>query len=247
MRLASRTVRGSLVAVVAVAAVLAVLVVLALTGVVWPNRVFAARYDVRGLDVSRYQGAIDWPRLAEEDLDFVWIKATEGSTQVDADFTVNWAGAERAGLLRGAYHFLSFETSGAAQARHFIDIVPAVPGMLPPVVDVEPYGRFKDHLPSAARVREILDPLLDALQAHYGVPPILYVTGTSYQQYVEGAYPDDPIWFRSVITPARVPGGRRWTLWQYSDRDHLAGLGPLVDRDVFRGTRSELEALTLPR
>ena len=79
---------------------------LAWTGVLHPNNPSSERYPVRGVDVSRYQGDIDWPVLAGQGIDFAFIKATEGSTLVDPRFAANLDGATAAGLRVGAYHFL---------------------------------------------------------------------------------------------------------------------------------------------
>lgn len=210
----------------------ATLVVLALvgaalvyTGVVMPTRLFAAKYDVRGIDISHHNGTVDWDRVAEQDVDFAWLKATEGSAHTDPRFSANWSGARAAGLPTGAYHFMSFESPGADQAQNMIATVPRVAGELAPVVDLEPYGRFKGNLPPAAEVRAILDPLLDALEDHYGVAPVIYTTPTAYRAFLVDRYPDNPIWFRSVAWPPRVPDGRDWTIWQYSSRDRLDGVG----------------------
>ncbi|MEI7055579.1 GH25 family lysozyme [Nocardioides sp. CCNWLW239] len=208
-----------------VAAAIVVLVLLVYTGVLMPTRLFAARYDVRGIDVSHHNGTVDWAQVAEQDIDFAWLKATEGSAHVDTRFAANWAGAREAGIATGAYHFMSFESPGADQARNMIAHVPRVAGTLAPVVDLEPYGSFKGNLPPATEVRAILDPLLDALEDHYGIAPIIYTTPTAYRAFLVDRYPDNPIWFRSVAWPPRVPDGRSWTIWQYSSRDRLDGVG----------------------
>nr|WP_241248385.1 GH25 family lysozyme [Nocardioides sp. KC13] len=186
---------------------------------------FAAKYDVRGIDVSHHNGTIDWPRVAEQDIDFAWIKATEGSSHVDSRFAANWAQAQRAGIPTGAYHFMSFESPGSDQAHNMIATVPRVAGTLAPVVDLEPYGSFMGDLPPAAEVRAILDPLLSTLEAHYGIAPVIYTTPSAYRAYLVDLYPDNPIWFRSVAWPPRIPDGRDWTVWQYSNRDRLDGVG----------------------
>jgi lysozyme len=86
------------------------------------------------------RGEIDWETLASQGIDFAWIKATEGSSHVDPRFPENWARANETGLLVGAYHFMSFESSGTAQAEHLAGQIPATPGTLPPVIDLELYG-----------------------------------------------------------------------------------------------------------
>ncbi|MDN5822551.1 MAG: methionine adenosyltransferase domain-containing protein, partial [Brachybacterium sp.] len=101
----------------------AVLAMLVWTGVIWPGRIFASGHEVRGVDVSSYQGEIDWPTLAGNDLDFAYLKATEGSSYVDERFVENWEHARSTDLLVGAYHFVSFESPGRSQAQHVIDTV----------------------------------------------------------------------------------------------------------------------------
>ncbi|GAB4086852.1 GH25 family lysozyme [Myceligenerans cantabricum] len=224
------------------------LAALTVRGVVWPNRLFAAGYDVRGIDVSHHNGTVDWPQVAGQDVDFAYLKATEGSGHVDERFAENWAGARDAGLMVGAYHFMSFESPGESQAENLAETVPAEPGMLPPVVDLEPYGEYVGALPSAADVRAILDPLLAGIEETYGQPAIIYVTSQAYDAYLAGSYPDNPVWIRSVAVPPRLSDGRDWTIWQYSNRDRLDGVGtdagaePYVDMNVVDGALEELVA-----
>jgi lysozyme len=211
-------------------------------GVLWPTRPAAARYPVRGVDVSAFQGTIDWPVLAGSDLDFAYVKATEGSSFVDQEFTHNWVGAADAGLLVGAYHFLSFE------AAHVIDTVPA-DGDLPVAIDVEYYGEYVENPPSADEVHAILDPLIERITERYGIPPVLYATPEAYDAYLEGAYPQCPIWIRSVWGRPQLEDGRDWAFWQYSFRDRRGGYDgeePFVDMNVFSGSASELAGLIGP-
>ena len=69
------------------------------------NPIFARRYEIHGVDVSHYQGTIDWETLSQQGLDFAVIKATEGSTHIDSRFDENWNAAEQTHLYLGAYHF----------------------------------------------------------------------------------------------------------------------------------------------
>lgn len=226
----------------------AVLGLLVANGIVWPNRILAARYDVRGVDVAHYQGAIDWDVLAAQDLDFAWIKATEGSSHTDERFAENWADATETDLLVGAYHFMSFESPGADQAAHLASEVPATAGTLPPVIDLEFYGGFHEDRPTADEAHAILDPLVAGIEEHYGAAPIVYATEDAYDLYLAGRYPDLPVWIRSVAWAPRLSDGRDWTVWQYSNRDRLRGydgVEPYIDMNVFVGDRAELEALTL--
>jgi len=240
--------RALLIAGAAVVVVLAVLAALVWSGVLWPNRVTAAKFAVRGVDVSAYQGEIDWPTLASQDIDFAFVKATEGSSHEDERFAANWEGARGTDLLVGAYHFLSFESPGADQAAHMIDVVPAESGTLPPVVDVEYYGEFASDPPTVTELRGILDPLLDALEEHYGVPPILYTTQQIRADYLGARYDRYPLWIRSVVSSPDPPK-RDWEFWQYSDHDTLPGYAgdeQHIDMNVFDGTLDDLRALTQP-
>jgi lysozyme len=244
----SRRGRAAVASSVVILVALAGLAVLVFEGVIWPGRLLAAPYEVRGVDVSSYQGEIDWPVLADEDIEFAYIKATEGSSSVDERFDRNWRAASETSLLVGAYHFLSFESSGAAQAAHVIEMVPDE-GTLPIAVDVEYYGRFFDDPPTPQEVDAILAPLLAALEAHYGVPPVLYATPAAYERYIAGSYERNPIWIRSVVTPPRLEGDRAWTIWQYSHRDRLRGYDGeerFIDMNAFPGTRDELAELARP-
>ena len=123
------------------------------------------------MDVSSYQGEVDWPVLAEQGVDFAFIKATEGSLLQDRRFAaqLGWSGGGRS--AGGSYHFLSYDSPGETQADNFIAAVPVTEGALPPVVDIEFYGEYLDTPPEKERVRAILDPLLERLEAHYGVKP----------------------------------------------------------------------------
>lgn len=216
------------------------------TGVLWPNRFFAAGYSVRGVDVSVYQGDIDWDTLADQDIDFAFIKATEGSGSQDSRFAENWQAARQTDLLVGAYHFLSFDSSGSTQADNIIATVPNETGALPVVVDVECYADYCATMPTKQQVRDILDPLLADLEAHYGAPPIIYATSDYYDSYLRDGYGENPIWIRSVFTPPTLPDGRAWDLWQYSNREKLPGYEgdeDYIDLNVFRGTLDELKSL----
>lgn len=225
------------------AALLLALGALTWAGVFRPNQLAANRYPVRGVDVSEYQGNIDWKKLSAG-LDFAFVKATEGSGHQDPTFDANFRGAAEAGLVTGAYHFFSFESPGETQAENFLRTVGSLSGRLPPVVDVELYGRFKQQPPNLEDVRARLDPLLGLLEARYGTKPILYATGAAWSMYLKDAYAGYPLWIREVYLIPRMP----FLFWQYSDRGRLEGYdGPeeFIDLNVFGGSAEALAALAL--
>ncbi len=232
------------------AAVLAVLLLLGaiLNSLVWRgyiilNSLSASRYPVRGIDVSHYQGDIDWQTLAAEDISFAFIKATEGSTYVDGRFAYNYAEAQKTELSVGAYHFFSFDSTGEGQAENFIKTVAPHDGMLPPVVDFEFYGTKNLNPPPKESVTPELQKLLSALEAHYGMKPIIYACEDTYELYLAGGYEDYDIWIRNVITSPTLSDGRAWTFWQYTNRERLDGYSgedeKFIDMNVFCGTEDD--------
>ena len=204
-----------------------------------------SRYPVRGVDVSAYQGDIDWQALARQGVSFAFIKATEGSGSQDPNFQQNWQQARQSGLRAGAYHFFSFDSGGETQAENFIRTVEPFDGMLPPVVDVELYGDRKLYPPAREAVTEQLTLLLKRLEEHYGMRPVLYATGSAYGRYLAGEYEEYDIWIRNVYFTPSLKDGRDWTFWQYTDRGQLdgyAGEEPYIDLNVFNGTEEEFAA-----
>lgn len=212
----------------------------------FPQEAAPAAWKVFGVDVSAYQGQVDWSVLAGQGVEFAFIKATEGSGYADRYFEQNWLGAQRAGLLMGAYHFFSYDSPGETQADNFIKTVPVTAGALPPVVDIEFYGDKLRNPPDREEVKEILDPLLARLEEHYGQKPILYVTYRSYRLYIKGEYEEYPLW---VSRPLLAPIDKDWSFWQYSHSARLEGYAgdeERIDLNVFRGNREELEGMTVP-
>lgn len=203
-------------------------------GVLSFNRAAADSYPVHGVDVSHYQGDIDFGILAEQDIRFAFIKATEGSGFVDSRLAENLAAVRKSPLRFGCYHFFSYDSPGRTQAANFIDNVPVVAGMLPPVIDVEFYGDYYRSPAPAEQVLPQLRDMVDALREHYGVSPILYCTGRAHRLYIDGNFDDCDLWIRDVrFVPE--PG---WTFWQYTDRatlDGYSGKEPCIDVNVFCG------------
>ena len=208
-----------------------------------PQEAAPSQWEVFGVDVSSYQGEVDWAALAGQGVDFAFIKATEGSSLVDRRFAQNWDNARSAGVAVGAYHFFSYDSPGETQADNFIAQVPVVEGALPPVVDIEFYGDKLQNPPTRAEVKAILEPLLARLETHYGQKPILYVTYRSYSWFIRGDYLDYPLW---VTRPLLAPISKDWTFWQYSHSallDGYTGDEDRIDLNVFRGSLEELQEL----
>lgn len=214
-------------------------------GVIHFNNPSLKKYPVRGVDVSAYQGMIDWDVLSRQDsLQFAYIKATAGSDFEDGNFDRNWRDAGNTGLAVGAYHLIRFDSPGWAQADHFISVVPKEDGRLPPAVDVELYGEDRRNPPSKEAVDRILKAMLEKLEDYYGQKPVIYATQSAYRKYISGGYMEYPIWIRNVFSKPVLADGREWTFWQYSGRQVLKGYGgdqKFIDMNVFNGTKKEFE------
>lgn len=216
---------------------------LTLVKLIHPNELLVGKYEVRGVDVSSYQGKIDWQTLSSQDISFAYIKATEGSSWTDDRFEYNFSEARKAGLKAGAYHFFSFDSSGASQAEHFIDTVDVTSDALPPAIDLEFYGKYFDARPDMEKVLTELRAMADALEEHYGVRPVIYTTGKAFDLYIKGTeFEDHSIWTRQVYVP--FAKAEKWDFWQYSDTKKLGGYDgdeQYIDMNVFNGTKEDFE------
>ncbi len=229
-------------------ALAAVMFALVYSGVILLNNPSESDFPVRGVDVSAYQGDIDWKTLSAQNIDFAFIKATEGSSFVDSRFAYNFSEAQKCGLSVGAYHFFSYDSSGITQAENFIGTVAPFDGMLPPVIDLEFYGDKENDPPDRDAVTTELKAMLSALEEHYGLKPIIYATEKSYELYLSNDYNEYDIWIRNVITKPHLYDDRDFTFWQFTNRGRLDGYNgeeKYIDINVFRGTKDEF--LSYPR
>ena len=193
---------------------------------------------VHGVDVSRWQADIDWPKLRTQGANFAFIKATDGGDHLDPMFRKNWRAAHEAGLKRGAYHFFYWCRTAGEQADWFIRNVPRDPSALPPVIDVEYNGESscKRRL-SPEKIREKMQVFMDKLERHYGQRPIIYTAPDFYRDNLQGAFLDYPFWLRAVAEhPSKVYPGRKWIFWQYSGSGLSHGVEGKIDLNVFHGS-----------
>lgn len=218
------------------------LTILVYQGIILLNGLNIGSYPVRGVDVSSYQGNIDWSVLQEENIQFAFIKATEGSSYVDPKFSENYHNTLSSSLRIGYYHFFSFDSAGITQAENFIQNVPKTENMLPPVVDVEFYGDKEQNPPKSEDVVKELSIFIETLESYYDLKPIIYATDTSYNLYIKESFQEYDLWIRSVYTkPSEdIP----WTFWQYTNREKLDGyIGEetFIDMNVFSGSMETFE------
>lgn len=197
-------------------------------------------YSIRGVDVSHYQGDIDWKLIKKQNISFAFIKATEGVSYVDEKFDYNWKHANKAFIKRGAYHFFSFVSDPVDQAKHFIDTVPKSKNALPPVVDFETYGPYVNNPPSSDYLVPRLRTYIDIVEHKYKVQPIIYCNKYCYNKYIRGNF-DNPIWLANPSMPPRLPDNRQWSFLQYSFWGELEGYNGIkhIDLNVYYGTKKQ--------
>ncbi|TYC56291.1 lysozyme [Rhodobacterales bacterium] len=185
-------------------------------------------FPIRGIDVSHHQGEIDWGAVAQDDVAFAYIKASEGAGFRDGAFARNWAGAGTAGLARGAYHYFSLCKPGAVQAENFLTVLPRDASMLAPMVDLEMPEDCDPASPEDV-LHEISD-FTARVEQVSGKQVIFYAPESFYRTYLEGQGLNRRLWTRSIWrTPAYASD---WTLWQYHDRGTVKGISGNVDLNV---------------
>jgi lysozyme len=199
----------------------------------------SAEFAVHGVDVSKYQGEIDWQAVKSAGVSFAFIKATEGGDALDSKFYRNWTGAKAAGIPRGAYHFVYWCRPPHEETAFFKSVVPNEPDALPPVLDVEATPTSKTCKRTLYREEVLRDmrAMLEDMERHYGKKPIIYSSVDFYQSILHsGALSEYPIWVRSTkYHPTVRYGARKWTFWQYRSDGNVPGITGAVDQNAFHG------------
>ena len=196
---------------------------------------------VPGIDVSQYQGKIDWKAVKQSGKIFVYIKATDGINGVDPMFEENWNDSKSAGIIRGAYHFFYANEDAEAQATNFIKNVTGFSkGDLPPVLDLEITNNAEPQLIIQNSLR-----MLELLREKYNVTPVVYTNPTFGNRYLDARFERFPLWIAnySVNRPV-IPSAwqkRGFTFWQYSESGKVNGIFGNADLDLFNGTFEDFQ------
>lgn len=196
------------------------------------------RHKIQGIDVSKWNGDIDWQSVRSSGISFVFIKATEGKDRIDPKFMDYANGARMAGLATAPYHFYYFCSTPDEQADWFISNVPRTAIQLPPVLDAEwnPDSKTCKLRPDAATVRADLKRFMDRLEAYYHKRPIIYTSVDFHRDNLAGYFNDYHFWVRSVAAhPQKTYTDRRWAFWQYTSTGVVPGVKGETDINVFAG------------
>lgn len=199
---------------------------------------------VVGIDVSEYQGEIDWQILdAIENkypIQFVFIRATVGKDRVDKTFQENWLGAKKNKLLRGAYHYYRPNENSLEQAALFIKTVHLHKGDLPPVLDIERLAETQ----SMARLKVGLRRWLEAVETHYKVKPIIYTGEKYYDDFLKEEFSDYLFWIANYnFYRERIE--EDWLFWQFTEKGTVPGIRGNVDVNIYNGDLQQLQFITL--
>lgn len=208
----------------------------------------AAASPVYGLDVSAYQGSVNWSAVKSDGAQFAYVKATEGSYYTNPDFAQQYVGSYDVGLVRGAYAFaIPDYSSGTTQADYLASHGGAWSAdgqTLPAALDIEynPYGQECFNLSQSA-MRSWISAFLNEYHARTGRWAVIYSTTDWWRTCTgnwSGPSANDPLWIACYCSSAgTLPAGYPfYTFWQYADSGVFPG-----DQDVFNGTTARLVAL----
>ncbi len=198
---------------------------------------------VKGIDVSYYEGSIDWSAVAGDGVQFAFVRVSDGLAVIDPKFDAYWKGSRAAGIVHGAYQFFRPAQDPIAQADLLLQTMgPMQPGDLPPVIDVEVNGGL-----SSTKVAAAVKLWVDHVQAAIGRAPIIY-TGKYFWDDNVGAdsMGSLPLWhaqYTSAACPDISTTWTSWHFWQYTSTGTIAGIpGGGVDVNRWNGDRASLDA-----
>lgn len=199
---------------------------------------------VFGIDVSQYQGEINW-RIVDsiEDnfpLNFVFVRATAGKDKVDLQFKKNWAEAKENNFIRGAYHYYRPNENSKEQANNFIATVKLQKGDLPPVLDIEKLPKNQ----SLDSLKKGLHRWLEMVDAYYKVKPIIYTGEKYYHDFLKEEFSEYTFWianYNFFVEQIKED----WLFWQFTEKATIKGINGKVDVNIYNGTPKMLEYLTI--
>jgi lysozyme len=201
----------------------------------------ATGQTLRGVDVSHYDGTVNWTQVKAAGITFAFVKATESDDYVDPTFATNWSGMQAAGIVRGAYHFFDPSVSATTQAQYVMKAVGSLGAAdLPIVLDFEQLSGVSEATAVAGAVT-----FLESVTQTTGKKAILYMSS----DFLAGSYPalaPYTLWVANygASCPGMPSEWSTWTFWQSSDSGSVNGISDAVDLDSFNGSLAALTALT---
>lgn len=189
---------------------------------------------LHGIDVSRWQGKIDFERVKSDGIRIVYIKATQGTNYVDPDFERNYRDAQKEGLAMGFYHYVTARSINEAreEARFFVSHIRDKTQHARPAMDFETFGDL-----SRTEIREIALHFLVTLEAETRQKPVIYTDAfNASETFADDRFREYRLWIADydVERPDMENPWRFWSGWQFTDHGRISGIAGDVDRDYFR-------------
>lgn len=202
---------------------------------------------LNGIDVSVWQGFIDWAGVAGAGTSFTYVKATEGISVNDSQFARNWSVSKARGIPRGAYHFFHFNQDPIAQANFFLASANPQAGDLLPAVDVEVTDGVSDVTQLVQKLAAFISKVEQAIS---GKRMMIYTGWGFWNSSFNGsdAFSGHPLWiaeYNNQPSPSLPNGWTNWSIWQYGSNGSVAGINGDVDLDRLNGDAAALNAITL--
>lgn len=193
-------------------------------------------YPVIGIDVSRNNGRIDFEKVHDHGIAFVFIKSSEGVTFRDVTFKRHALQARKAGLKVGAYHFFRKSLDGKRQAQNFLNAIGGTSLDMPLAIDVEDWNNDK-RVPDRL-VIERLRSMVNYLQGKH-CKVMIYTNVHGYRKWIERHFSSLQLWICSFTPPEKMTIEHR--IQQYSHWGTVDGVKGEVDLNVFNGSRAHWE------
>lgn len=199
---------------------------------------------VVGIDVSHYQGKIDWSEVKMVDkifpIKFVFIRASVGNDKVDERFIENWSGAKKQKFICGAYHYYRPNENSVTQAKLFIKTVKLQKGDFPPVLDIEKLPKEQ----SIDSLKIGLKRWLKLVDAHYKVKPIIYTSERYYNDFLKDEFRNYTFWVANYnFFTENLKDD--WLFWQFTEKGQIKGINEKVDINIFNGSVKMLTYITI--
>lgn len=185
-----------------------------------------------GIDVSHYQGTIDWDKVVgATDISYAYLKATEGSSYVDDTYERNLREARRVGLSVGSYHFYRASVSPQEQFDNIVRNIKADDQDLVPIIDIEHRGNVSEE-----QFISDLQELLRLVEQHFGKKPLLYTYQNFYNRHFSGLFDGYHWMIAKYQSDAPVlSDGSDYIMWQYTSKGQIDGIRGHVDRSRLMG------------
>lgn len=193
------------------------------------------KFPITGIDISAHTGKIDFDRILTQEIDFVYLKVTEGENFIDPKFNENYSNVNIKKIPVGFYHFFRFNKGGQIQANNFLKNIKDKKTNLPLVIDVEEWGNVSSK--SKEEIVSEISKFVKTVEKKTETKIMIYSNESSYKKYIEGFFDKNEIWICSFSKKPNID--KNWTFWQHSHKGKFDGADGWVDINTFNGTKKE--------